>query len=122
MSLILRVPEPLALEDVSQVPTAVVAYNLRPHHAQTRVRLLSNRVGECIPERRPSTPRVELVVRLVQRRVAAGTLVDASVWVVLVELAGTGHLGALLAENAELLCHTVNICPDTSATPLKTAD
>ena len=119
--LILRVSKPLALEDVSQMPAAIVAYNLGPHHAQTGVRLLSDRVGERIPKRRPSTPGVELVVCLVERRVAAGALVHASIRVVLVELAGAGHLSALLAENAELLWNFISIRPNTSVVPLETA-
>jgi len=104
VSLILGVSKPLALENVTQMPSAVVAYNLGPHHAQTGVRLLANSVRECVPERRPSTPRVELVVGFVERSVTSRACVDAGVRVVLVQLAGAGSLGALLAEDAELLC------------------
>lgn len=68
--LILWVPKSLALENVSQMPSAVVAHDLSPHHAQTRVRLLPDSVRERIPESRPSTPRIELVVGFVEGSVA----------------------------------------------------
>lgn len=104
MPLILGVSKSLPFEDVPKMPSAVVAYDLRPHHAQPRIRLLTNSVRERIPERRPSTPRVELVVGFVEGRVAAGAGVDAGVGVVLVEFAGARSFGALLAQDAELLC------------------
>jgi hypothetical protein len=65
MPLILWVAKLLALEDVSQMPAAVVTNNLRPHHTQTRVGSLANGTRNGIPKRRPSTARVKLVVRLV---------------------------------------------------------
>lgn len=40
--------------------------------------------------------------RMVEGRVAAHAVVDASRWVVLVILAGAGHFGALFAEDTEL--------------------
>lgn len=51
----------------------------------------------------PAAAAAELVVRLVQRCVAAGARVHALLRVVLVELATARRLGALLAEDAELL-------------------
>jgi len=108
VSLILGVTEPLALEDMSQVTPAVIADNLRPHHAKTGVRLLSHRARNGIPERRPPAARVELVVCLVEGRFAAGALVDAGVGVVLVVCAGAGHFGAFLSEDAELLYRGVS--------------
>jgi hypothetical protein len=104
MPLVLGVSEPLALEDVSEVAATVVAHNLRPHHAETGVWSLSDGAGYGIPECWPAASRVELVVCLVERRVAAGALVDAGVGVVLVVGAGARHFGALLTENAKLLC------------------
>jgi hypothetical protein len=47
------------------------------------------------------------VVRLVERCLAAAACVDAGIGVVLVERAGPGRLGALLAEDAELLCRVL---------------
>lgn len=51
----------------------------------------------------PAAAALELVVRLVQRRVAAGARVDARVRVVLVVGAAAGRLRALFAEDAELV-------------------
>jgi hypothetical protein len=106
--LILGVSKPLALEDVAQVSSTVVAYNLGPHHAEAGVGLLPNGAWHGVPECRPPASRIELVVRLVQWCVAAGASVDAGIGVVLVEGAGAGHFGALLAEDAKLLCHVVS--------------
>lgn len=84
---ILGISKPLTLEDVSQVPAAVVAYDFCPHHTQAWVRPLPNGVGECVPESWPSAARIEFVVRFVQGRLASGTRVDAGVRIVLVKLA-----------------------------------
>lgn len=48
------------------------------------------------------------MVGLVERSCAARACVDALLGVVLVEVAGAGGLGALLAKNAELLCRSVS--------------
>lgn len=110
MPLVLWIAKSLALENMSQVTSTVVAYNLRPHHAKTRVRLLSDGAWHGIPEGGPSAARVELVVCLVEGRFATGALVDAGVGVVLVEFAGAGHFGAFLSEDAELLYRGVSDC------------
>lgn len=110
MSLILGVTKPLALENMSQVTPTVVADNLRPHHAKTGVRLLSDSARYGIPERGPSAARVELVVCFVKGRVASGALVDTDIGAVLVVCAGTGHLGTLLSKDAELLYRRVSKC------------
>jgi hypothetical protein len=107
MPLILGVAKPLALEDVAQMTSAVVAHNLRPHHAQARVWSLANSTRYCIPKGRPSTARIELMVGLVERCVAAGARVHAGIGVVLVVCARAGHFCTLLTENAELLCDGV---------------
>jgi hypothetical protein len=106
MSLILRVIELLALEDVSQMPSAVVAHNLRP----PAIRPLFDGTGEGVPEGGPPAAGIELMVCFVERRVASLTGVDAGFRVVLVEWAGAGIFGALLAENAELLCAMLASC------------
>lgn len=110
MPLVLWIAKSLALENMSQVTSTVVAYNLRPHHAKTRVRLLSDSARHGIPEGGPSTARVELVVCFVQRCVASGARVNARVGIVLVVCAGAGHLSALLSEDAELLYGQVSKC------------
>lgn len=104
MPLILLPPEPLPLEHMPQVPPAVRARNLRPHHAQRAVLEALHRAGERLEVGGPPAVRVELLRGLVQRRGAAGAGVGAGGGVVLVVVAGAGGLGALLAEDAELLC------------------
>ena len=54
MPLVLWIAKSLALENMSQMTSTVVAYNLRPHHAKTRVRLLSDGARDGIPEGGPS--------------------------------------------------------------------
>jgi hypothetical protein len=106
MSLILRVVELFALEDVPQMSSAVVAHNLRP----PTVRSLFDGTGEGVPEGGPPAAGIELVVRFVERRIAALAGVDAGFRVVLIEWAGTGVFGALLAEDSELLCAMLASC------------
>jgi hypothetical protein len=107
MPLILGVAKPLALEDVAQMTSAVVAHNFRPHHAQAGIWSLANSARYCVPKGRPSTARVKLVVRLVERCIAAGARIHARIGVVLVVCARAGHFCALLTEDAELLCDSV---------------
>lgn len=104
MPLILWIPESLALENMSQMASTVIAHNLGSHHAQARVGFLAYSSWHGVPEGRPSAARVELVVCFVERRVATGAAVDAGGRVVLIVFAGAGHLGALLPEDAELFC------------------
>ena len=104
VALVLRVAEALALENVSQVSSTVVANNLCPHHAQARVWPLAHSIWEGVPEGGPAAPGIKLVVCLVQRRIAASACVDTGVRVVLIEFARAGRLGAFLAEDAKLLC------------------
>jgi hypothetical protein len=104
MPVVLGIPKLLALENMPQMASAVIAHNLRPHHAQARIRPLSDRARYGIPEGGPSTTRVELVVCFVERGVAGRAAVDAGGGGVLVEFARAGHFGAFLAEDAELFC------------------
>jgi hypothetical protein len=106
MSLILRVSKSFTLENVPQMSSAVIAHNLRP----PAIGSLSNCVGEGVPEGGPSAAGIELVVCFVERRVAALAGVDAGFRVVLVEGAGAGVFGALLPEDAELLCGVLASC------------
>lgn len=95
--------EPLALEDMAQVPAAVGAVDLDALHKQAVVLVALHGAGDAVEVGRPAAPAGELVRGLVQGRVAPGAGVDALGGVVLVESAGAGCLGALLAEDAELL-------------------
>lgn len=92
--------EPLALEDMAQVSSTGIAHNLDP--VAVGIRVSSNSSGDRIKESRPATARVELGRRGVQGCLAARTRVHALVRV-LVVLARVGSLGALLAQDTELL-------------------
>ena len=62
VSLIFRVTKSFALENVSKMPSAIVAYDFGPHHTQSRVRSLTYSVWERIPKGRPAAPGIKLVV------------------------------------------------------------
>lgn len=97
----------LALEDVTEVATAVGADNLDAGHAKGFILVSDNSARDAIEIGRPTAPRAELVGGLVQRRLAAGAGVDASLRGVLVEFAGAWGFGTLFSQDAELLCETV---------------
>ena len=103
MPLVSRRRVPFALEHVPQVPAAVAAHNFGARHAEGPVLAPRHGPGDAVKIRRPPAPRRELVRRLVQRRLAPRARVDARRRLVLVELARAGRLGALFAEDAELL-------------------
>lgn len=62
-----------------------------------------NCAWDSVKEGGPSAARVELGRRLVKRRVAASTRVDAILGVVLVVLSRARHFGTLFTQDAELL-------------------
>lgn len=92
------------LENVPEMAAAVGADNLGPRHAKGVVLVARHRAGDAVKVGRPATARLELVVGLVQRRITASAGVDTRVGEELVVLAREGRLGALLSEDAELLC------------------
>lgn len=104
MPLIRRRLIPLALEHVPEVAAAVRAHDLGALHAERAVRVALDGARHGVEEGGPAAARLELVRRLVQRRVAAGARVDAGAGGVFVVGAGEGGLGALFAEDAELFC------------------
>jgi hypothetical protein len=104
MTLVGRGRISLALENVTEMATTVGADNLSALHAESSVSVSGNGTGDGIEESRPAAARLELVVGLVERSLAASTGVDALRRHVLVKVAAVGRLGALFAENAELLC------------------
>jgi hypothetical protein len=53
MPLILGIPKALALENMSQMSAAVIAHNLRPHHAHSGIGALANSAWHRVPERWP---------------------------------------------------------------------
>jgi hypothetical protein len=107
MPFVLWVSKLLALENVTQMSTTVIAHNLSAHHAQSPILLLSYSTGNRVPEGGPSTPRLKLVVRFIKWRVAGTAGIDAGVGGVLIIFAAARHLGPFLAENAELLWNRV---------------
>lgn len=110
MALVGRRGEALALEHMSKVATAVGAYNLRPRHAKRLVLMSGDGAGEAVKVGGPAAARLELVVGLVERRVAAGAGVYALFRVVLVKLATSRGLCSLFPKDAELLCESVSKC------------
>lgn len=103
MSLVRRRRVPLPLEHMSQMPSTIATHDFRPGHPERAIRMPRHRARDAIEIGRPSAAGLELVGRFVQRRVAAGTGVDAIGGHVLVVHTGVGGFGALFAEDAELL-------------------
>lgn len=103
MPLIRRRVKPFALEHMSQVSATVAAHDFGPDHAKRAVLVPCHGTWQAVKVGRPAAPGIELVRGLVQRGVAPGAGVDAGRGVVLVEFAGAGGFGALLAKDAELL-------------------
>lgn len=95
--------EPLAFEHVAEVTTTGLASDLDSLHAPAAVDVAIDGARNGVEEGGPSTARVELGRGLVQGRVAARAGVHAVLGIVLVVLACSSHLGALFAQNAELL-------------------
>lgn len=82
--------------------STVTAHNLRPLHAERAVRVSRHRAGDVVEVRGPAAARFELVVRLVERRVAGGAVVNPLFGHVLVVFARERGFGAFFSENAEL--------------------
>eukprot|EP00197_Chlamydomonas_leiostraca_P001385 CAMPEP_0202887068 /NCGR_PEP_ID=MMETSP1391-20130828/42488_1 /ASSEMBLY_ACC=CAM_ASM_000867 /TAXON_ID=1034604 /ORGANISM="Chlamydomonas leiostraca, Strain SAG 11-49" /LENGTH=149 /DNA_ID=CAMNT_0049570343 /DNA_START=854 /DNA_END=1302 /DNA_ORIENTATION=- len=95
--------EALVLKHVAQVAAAVLARDLHAPHAVLVVLVPLHRARNLIVERGPPAPAVELVLALVQGGAAASAHVGA-ILIELVVLAAAWWLGALLAQDAELLC------------------
>jgi hypothetical protein len=94
----------LALENVTEMTTTVGADDLSALHTESAVGVSGHSTRDGIEESGPSAARLELVIGLVERSIAAGTGVSTLRGHVLVKVAAVGRLGALFAEDAELLC------------------
>lgn len=94
----------LSLEDVTEMATTVGADNLGTLHTKGAVGVSGHSTRNGIEESWPAAARLELVVGLVERSVAAGAGVDTLRGHVLVKVTAIGGLGALFTEDAELLC------------------
>jgi hypothetical protein len=102
MPLIRRRIVSLSLKHMPQMAPTVTAHDLRPLHAKGAVRMPRHGTRDAVKVRGPPATALELMVGLIERRLAGGARVDARVRVMLVEFVGEGRLGALFAEDAEL--------------------
>jgi hypothetical protein len=98
---------PLALKHMPQMAPAIRAHDLRALHAEGAIGMACYRSGDIIKVCWPTAAGLELVVRGVQRGVAAGAGVDTSLWCVLVKFASVRGFGPLLSEDSELVCSRV---------------
>lgn len=96
--------ESFSLEDVTQVSSAVRADDLCARHAKGAILVAGHGAWDGVEVCRPAAARLELVVGLVERCAAPCASVDTLGRVVLVIFTGARGLGALLSEDAELLC------------------
>src|SRR4029079_16854935 len=90
------------LENMAEMAAATPAMHLGAAHEKAAVGRCLDRLVERRPEARPAGAAVELGAGLEQRLTAAGAVIHAGV-VLLVERAGAGALGAVLAQHAVLL-------------------
>ena len=90
MSLIRRRRVSLSLEHMSQMSSTVAANDLCPLHAERAVGVSCHSARDSVKERRPAAARLELVVGLVERSLAAGTNVSTLGGHVLVKVAAVG--------------------------------
>lgn len=77
MSLVGRSRVSLALEDMTQMTSAVAAHNLRPLHAEGGIRVPSHGSRNGVEESRPAAARLELVLSRVDGGIAAGAVVGS---------------------------------------------
>jgi hypothetical protein len=109
MSLICRSGISFSLEDVAQMSTTVRAHNFCSFHTECSVSVSGYCARDVIEVCRPSAARLELVGSFVKRGIAGGAGIDASIGHVLVVYTGSGSFGALLSEDAELLCQSCQL-------------
>jgi hypothetical protein len=109
MSLICRSSVTFSLKDVTQMSTAVRAHNFCPFHTECSISVSGYCARDIIEVCGPSAARLELVGSFVERGVAASAGIDASIRHVLVIYTGAGSFGALLSEDAELLCQSCQL-------------
>ena len=103
MPLVRRRIVPLAFKHMPQMAPAIRAHDLRPLHPKRRIRVPRHRPRDAVKVRRPPASGLELVRRLVQRRLASRAPVHARRGGVLVVFARERRFRALLAQDPELL-------------------
>lgn len=94
---------PFTLKDVTKMASAVAANNLSPLHPKGVINMSLHGSRDRVEISWPATAGLELVVRFVEWRIAASTVVHTLRRVVGIVLASTGMLGTLFTEDAELL-------------------
>ncbi len=108
MSLVGRSTVSLALEDMSQMTTAVRAHDLCSRHAERAISVTSHSSRDVVEVCWPSAARLELMGSFVERGITTCAGVDARVRQVLVVFAASGHFSSLLSKDAELLWRSVS--------------
>jgi hypothetical protein len=110
--------EPFPLEHMSEMAATVTADNLDALHAPGVVHVSSDGARDRVKIGGPAAARTELVVRLVERSVAGGAVVDPFGRVVFVVFTGECRLGSLLTDYSKLLWMQENLvspfCRDQS--------
>lgn len=102
VTLVGRSFEALAFEDMAKMTAAAITGNFNALHSPASVGVAVDSTRDGVKESRPAAAGVKLGSGFVQWTVAASTCVHAVLGVVLVELACTGSLGALLSQDPEL--------------------
>jgi hypothetical protein len=94
----------LPFEDMAQMATTIAADDLCSLHTYCAIRMSRHSAWNGIEVRGPTTARLELVVRFVERRIAACAGIDSSIGHVLVVFTGAWGFGAFFSEDSELFC------------------
>lgn len=99
----------LSLKHMSQMSPTIRTHNLRPRHAKRPICVPRHRTRDTIKVCWPAAPGLELVVCLVEGRIAGRAGVDAVAGHVLIIFAGEWSLSSLFADDTELLCRYIYV-------------
>ncbi len=88
----------LAVKYVSEVTAAVGAGDLYPAHAERTIDVADNGARDFVIKRRPAAAAVELVGRIVQRRITTAAHENSIAFKVVV-FTGKGPFGAFMRNN-----------------------
>src|SRR5437762_8678665 len=89
-------------KDVAEMAAALGAVHLGAAHEEAAVGRCAHGAGQRLPERGPARAAFELGAGIEQRRAAAGAA-EGALALLLIERAGAGALGAVLAQHLVLL-------------------
>jgi len=93
----------LSLENMAEMTSAIGTDNFGSCHSKRVVCVPSDGTGDAVKVGRPTTAGLELMVCLVQRRIATCARVDSMIRGELIVLSGEWSFGALLSQNSELV-------------------